>query len=709
MSHPGGSLDFIDGRSFLQGDNGACVSRSDHGRLPVTLVGTLRTSEARSEPVAFGLPNERASVIDALRDGDPVSVRASDSSEVDARLAVDASADTAWSGRGGSKTWAWAASFARPVHLGVIRVLWGKATTMGVPTGFQWDVLAPGPDGETCDGSPPSAAGVWKPLTEAAEDALAGATSLAQPTRRSWFVDVSACGVRLVVTATNAGPPVLRDVRAIESARDVLRDGVASDDGVSPGSTAADAIDGSYARRWIGARGQGRWTLRVDLPEPAPVDRVRLVVGLDATSVPRSRAGRSYGIAWGPIHYALETSEDGVRFDRVASEPMRADGTILPLRRRLVSIGEPRPIRALRLVMVGATDGGGRPHPDAAPVIREIAAYRSDDGRPILAAPWILSVNANPSGQSRLAPGGELTDDARHAKFLQGRFASLLPALRGDDLFARIRGGQPEASDAPANDRAGEALESIEGDDPQLDSALLAKSAPPPIAVLSGSNDWDYASDTGPDPAAPQRWHWDPLLGARLGGMGQLARAVRARMSPFLGFCGGAQLLGLLEAEPPSHELSIGDEDLIDEVLSRATGKPIRGFAPPAECERAWPGDPRPARATVAFDPADPLFADLAGAGGRSTTQELPLSHADAVRPDAFSPEGPLRRFEILATSTFCAPGGLAVRARGALPTSTQGQVSHRSAGIPFARPRMARDRRAVSRRAARLRRAGPR
>ncbi len=634
--------------------------------LPVTLFGTLKTSEARLEPQVVVPPKERDAVLDALRDGAPVAVRASDSAEADARLAIDASTETAWSGRAGSQTWAWAASFVRPAHLGVIRVLWGKTPTIGVPTRFRWEALAPEPDGETCDRAPPSAAGAWTPLSEA-EEATVGEMSPAQPTRRSWFVDATACGVRLLVTATNAGPPVLRDVRAIESARDVLRAGLASDDGASPGSTAADAIDGTYARRWVGARGQGHWTLRVDLADPAPVDRVRLVLGLDATSVPRLRAGRSYGIAWGPIHYVLETSEDGVHFERAANEPVRADGTILPLRRRLVSIGEPRPIRALRLAMVGATDGEGRPAPDAVPVIREIAAYRSDDPRPIFAAPWILSVNANPSGQSRLAPGGELMDDARHAKFLQGRFASLLPALRVDDLYARIRGRQPEAFDAPSNDRAGEALESIEGDDPQLDAALLAESAPPPIAVLSGSNDWDYASETGPDRAVPQRWHWDPLPGARLGGMGQLARAVRARMSPFLGFCGGAQLLGLLEAEPASHEVSVDDEDLIDEVLSRATGKPIRGFAPPAECERAWPGDLRPARATVAFDPADPLFIDLAGAAGRSTTQELPLSHADAVRPDAFLPDGPLRRFEVLATSTFCGSEGVVARTRDAL------------------------------------------
>jgi hypothetical protein len=639
--------------------------------LPVTLFGKLETSEARSEPLALLLPKERTAVPDALRDGDPPFVRASDSAEGEASLAVDASAATAWSGRAGAKSWTWAASFTRPAHLGVIRALWGKAPTIGIPTVFQWEVLAPGPD-ETCDGTPPSAAGAWTPLSGADQGPAAGAMSPAQPTRRSWFVDASACGVRLVVTGTNAGPPVLRDVRAIESARDVLRSGVASDDGASPGSTAADAIDGTYARRWIGARGHGHWTLRVDLPEPAPVDRVRLVLGLDATSVPRSGAGRTYGIAWGPVHYGLETSEDGVRFERVASEPVRPDGTILPLRRRLVSIDDPRPIRALRLVMTGATDGEGRPDPDAVPVVREIAAYRSDDARPILAAPWILSVNANPSGQSRLAAGGELMDDARHAKFLQGRFAALLPALRGDDLYARLRDGHPEAFDALANDRAGEALESIEGDDPELDASLLAASDPPPIAVLSGSNDWDYASETGPDPAVPQRWHWDPLLGARLGGMGQLARAVRARMSPFLGFCGGAQLLGLLEAESPGHEVSVGDANLIDEVLSRATGKPIRGFAPPAECERAWPGDPRPARATVAFDPTDPLFADLAGAAGRSTTQELPLSHADAVRPDAFLPDGPLRRFEVLATSKFCAPEGPA-RTRDDLAPGAKG------------------------------------
>lgn len=630
--------------------------------LPVTLCGTLKISEARSDPGTVSLPNERTAVLDALRADNLLAVEAADSTDDEARLAVDGRTDTAWSGRTGSKNWMWTTFFAEPAHLGVIRARWGNAPTVGVPTVFHWEALAPPAPYGRCDRGR-AAGDAWTPLP-GADQVPAAMASPAQPTRRSWFVDADACGLRLAVAVTNAGPPVLREVRAIESARDVLREGVASDDGASQGFVAANALDGTYARRWVGAPGAGHWTLRVDLREPTPIDRVRLILGLDATSVPRSPVGRSYAIAWGPIRYALETSEDGLRFERVATEPTRADGSIMPVRRRLVTIADPRPIRALRLAMVGATGADGRPAPDAVPVVREIAAYRGDDSRPILAAPWILSVNANPSGQSRLGPGGEEMDDARHAKFLQGRFGSLLRALPDDDLYSRLRDGVREALDAPSSDRAGEALESIEGDDPELDASLLAKSVPPPIAVLSGSNDWDYASETGPDTWSPRRWHWDPLRDARLGGMGQLAQAVRGRVTPFLGFCGGAQLLGLLEAAAPEAASPADDEDLIDDVLRRSTGEPIRGFASPAEFERGWPGDPRAARATVTFEPDDPLFVDLAGASRRSTTQELPISHADAVRPDAFLPWQPLRRFEVLATSTFCARAVVAASQR---------------------------------------------
>jgi hypothetical protein len=615
-------------------------------------------------------------VLDALRAPDLLTVRAADPTGEQARLAVDGRDDTVWVGRPGEIRWKWSAAFAKPVHLGLLRARFGTSATSGVPTDYRWEVRWPEPPAAgvldangapavaTCSPLPATSDDAWAPLDGADGTESISGDARARPTRRSWFVDANACGLRLVVDRTNAGPPVLREVQAIESADDVLRSGHASDDGSYPGMSASDAIDGTYERRWAGAPGKGRWSLRVDLAAPETIDRVRLVLGFDATSTPRSGAGRSYAIAWAAIHYTLEASEDGRRFFAVASEPVRADGAILPLRRRLVTLPEARTVRALRLVMTGATGSTGLPESGGMPVVREMAAYRADDLRPVLAAPWILSVNANPAAESRTEPGGEVTNDAYHAKFLQGRFAGLLPVLRRDDRYARALGLFGEPLDAPPSAVAGEALESIEGDDPQLDAQLLAQSSPPPITVLSGSNDWDYASETGPDTAHPKRWHWDPLRDARLGGMGQLAYAVRHRVAPFLGFCGGAQILGLLEAKLSDATAGEDDRHLIDQVLRRTSGHPIRGFALPIDVERAWPTDPHPPRAKIQFVPTDPLFADLAGSLRRSTTQALPESHADAVRPDAFLPGGPLERFQVVASSAFCASDVVAASAR---------------------------------------------
>ncbi len=621
-----------------------------------------QTSEARAARHTLLSTPERTSVTDALAPSNVSAVEASDSS-ADAGLAIDGIEDTAWVGKADSAQWTWSARFLRPAHVSLVRAHLGSSTTRGIPIKYRWEALAVRVDG-TC--APSEAADEdWAPLEGAEEVVESPSAALAQPTHRSWFVDADTCGLRWVVDATNGGPPVLHEVHAIEGARDVLRGAAASAEGTLTGFAAADAIDGTYARRWVGAPGRKKWTLRVDLPLAERVDRIRLVLGLDATSYARTTAGRSYAMAWGPSRYVLETSEDGRRFSAVATEPVRPDGTVVPLRRRLVTISGPRYVRALRLVIDGATGADGLPSPDAVPVVREMSAYSADDPRPILAEPWFLSVNANPSGQTHLRPGGELRDDARYAKFLRAHFAPLLPALWADDLEARWRSGEAEVVDAPSSDRAGEVLESIEGEDSQLDTVLLAGGAPPPVAVLSGSNDWDYAADPGPDAAAPTRWHWDPLRKAGRGGMGGLGAAVRRRVAPFIGFCGGAQILSLLEADPTDG--TEDDQDLIDDVLRRTTGAPIRGFAPPQELERAWPGDPRPARASVDFTPSDPLFADLAGTKGRSSTRAMPLSHVDAVRSDAFLPGGPLDRFDLLATSTFC---GLEV-----LPASPRDQV----------------------------------
>ena len=584
---------------------------------------------ARAAPPELPLHHERANIADVLRGPGLLLARAADATGYDGSPAVDGRDDTAWAGRPGETQWRLTFLLTRAAHLGLLRAHWGQSPTKGVPTEFRWEVLGAGADASACDTSAATDATSWVPLEGTEQSSTLWGDPVAQPTRRSWFVNAHACGLRLVVDRTNAAPPVVREVQAIERASNVLAGGQASDDGSYPGLAADAVIDDRHPTRWAGAPGKSRWSLRVDLRQPQTIDRIRLVLGFDSTTVPRRGGGRRYAVAWAPIHYSLETSADGEHFAWAASEPVRSNGRPLPLRRRLVTLSEPRRVTALRLVMTRATGSSGLPEPDAVPVVREIAAYRAHDERPILAAPWILSVNANPSAQSHLAPGGEAANDAYHARFLHARLGGLLP-------FA-------------------EALESIEGDDPELDAELLARSSPPPIVALSGSNDWDYAADTARDVVYPWRWHWDPLRDAESGGMGQLARAVQKRVAPFVGFCGGAQILALLEARRPG---SPPEEDLstIDRVMQRTSGRPIRGFAPAVDIDRAWPTDPHPLRAEVRFLVSSQLFSDLAGPERRETTHALPEWHSDAIRPDAFLSGGPLERFDLIARSAFCAP-----------------------------------------------------
>jgi hypothetical protein len=131
-----------------------------------------------------------------------------------------------------------------------------------------------------------------------------------------------------------------------------------------------------------------------------------------------------------------------------------------------------------------------------------------------------------------------------------------------------------------------------------------------------------------------------------------------------VGFCGGAQLLALLEARQ-GERLSVKDDlRLVDRVLRRNNGRPIRGFARPADIVRAWPTDSPPLWTKVQFVQDDPLFADLTGPRRRSATLTLPELHSDAIRPDAFLPDGPLERLEVLASSAFCAPDVVAAGPR---------------------------------------------
>jgi hypothetical protein len=611
--------------------------------LVLTFAGTIPAGSHDAAARPLLMARERAGARNILLTRVLPPLPPPDNARDDPHSAFDGREDTAWTGRPGETQWRLTLRLARPAHLGLLRAHWGQSSTTGVPTIFRWDVLGPGSDETTCSDSAESEES-WTPLRGTEQAPLLWNGITARPTRRSWFVNEPACGLRLVVDRTNSGLPVVREVQAIESAVNVLEGGRASDDGAYPGFRAESAIDGTYGTRWVGAPGKSNWTLRVDLRKRQTINRVRIVLGFDSTGIPRLPAGRSYGMAWAPIHYVLEASEDGRHFVPIAFEPVRPDGTALPLRRRLVTLSRPQPLTALRLRITGASASGGVAQAAGVPVVRELAAFRADDTRPILAAPWILSVNANPSGQSHQMPGGEVANDAYRAKFLQTRLGVLLPALRRDDPFIS------------SSDNAGESLESIEGDDPQLDAQLLGWSSPPPIVVLSGSNDWDYAGHTGPVPAHPGHWRWDPLRDASEAGMGQLAEAIQGRVAPFLGFCGGAQLLALLEARHPGSSSVEDDLTTIDRVLRRASGYPIRGLAPSIDVERAWPGDPSSLRASVDFRADDELFVDVAGPARRATTRALPEWHTDAIRPDAFRRGGPLERFDLLATSNFCAP-----------------------------------------------------
>lgn len=525
----------------------------------------------------------------------------------------------------GPAPWSFSTHFGAPRHLSAIRARFAS-TTGGVPTRYRWESLG-------CESQ------AFEPIPDASEDSPEARGLLVLPRRKTWFVDVTSCGLRLLVTQTNGGAPALERVDPIVGARDVLLGARVFGAGSDPDAL----VDGTYERGWVGEPGNARWSLEVRLPRPERIDRVRLVLGADATSLPRARLGRDYAVARGPQRWSLATSDDGATFTTVA-------GSSALVRRPLVHLA-PRNVVALRLTLEGATDDRGVVTSAASPMVRELSAYTVDDPAPIVVEPWVLSLNANPAESSHSGPGGELANDIYFAKFLQKRFASLLPSMARDDRYARRLGGHGELLDTPTSSSDGRALEAMEGDDPTLSSAWLASSWPPPIVVLSGSNDWEYARRTSL--SAKGRTRWNPLLSAHEGGMGDLARAVKTRAAPFVGFCGGAQILALLEAKKD------GSGGEIDEILRRNTGRPIRGFATTASLIRGWPGEgAMPPRVT--FDPNDPLFVDLAGPSHRNTTHGFPQSHLDLVRPEAFAPGGPLARMQIVASSLFCSPSVVA-------------------------------------------------
>jgi hypothetical protein len=633
-------------------------------------------------------PSPLRTAVDALAGDGLVSVSATPSASHGHARDPLVEGSEGWTGAEGSGPWTWQAHLRAPAHLAVLRAEWGRSPVVGVPYRYRWQLARP--IGGACPAGDIAEARFVDVAVESRPSA-----PVASPTRRSWFIDDDACALRLRVEASSGGPPTLRGVHAFIGARNVLANARARG---SDGTDAAAVLDASYATSWSAPLMRGRASIEVTLPKPVAIDRVRLVIGADATTVPRRRGvGRTYAMVRGPRDWLLEASVDGQRFVPIARAPRRAGDVPLKLRRALLEVAPPGPVRALRLTLIGGTDDEGRPisphapqvprptsdtgGPSAmsvGPMVRALAAYAADDRAPVLPAPWVLSVNANPSPMTKRQPGAEIANDVYFTKFLQMRLAEWSPEIARDDRFGRRMGPKGELIDAPRTASSGEALEAIEGDDPALTSELVEQSSPRPLLVLSGAGDWDFAAVARPT-AAGGHYLWDPLRSSREGGMGQLAEVVWARSAPLLGFCGGAQILALLDAA----RTRAPDAVVLDKVLARADGRSLRSAVVESGLERAWPGDGRP-RAEISFDPTDPLFGDVAN-GGRAVTYAMPEWHADAVRPSAFSKDGPLGGWKIAARSWLCGPATKASRrARAVAPTCSEIPQAFHTTGPGF-------------------------
>ncbi len=595
--------------------------------------------------------------------------------------AIDGDPESAWRGAPSTQDWIYTLPFRRVVHLGLVRVLFGDSTIQGVPPAYRWEIQEP-VDG-TCV---PWA--FWKTVAQRDDrdpNEFVHGPMHVHARHQLWFPDLNACGLRLVVPALGPGdpegPPVLHSLSIVESAASltlqpqtqVFAEGSAMrpmspPPPPSPGGdlsvstfTASDvtgAIDGLYRTLWAGQPRQAPWVLTITLPTPALIDRISLVLGLDAATVPdKEGPGRYFSASFLPLHYRIEASaqESGESFNLLPEgapivDPSRepSEGDVLPVRRRLIHLTTPRIVRRLRLVMEDATGPWGElPTADnqgiTAPVVREIGLFSANDRRPVIFPTTFLSVDANPSGLTH-ASKGETYFDGLFARVLYHRLRRIVMGFDEDTRWT-------DDASRPRDLGTGEFLETVEGDDPSLDPRLIEAMGQPPILTLSGSLDWDFDFSTGPWQNRPKHWRWAPqgLADSPDRGMGELQALVQGRRAPFLGFCGGAQILALLDSGAP-----------FDMVLARLSNDPIRGLIQiDKPYESTWWYDPPSAdssRPRIFFDPRELLFSSLVSTEHpRDSSVELPSSHGDMLRPSAFS-RGEVPSLQVIAWSDFCRP-----------------------------------------------------
>lgn len=590
-----------------------------------------------------------------------------------AALAIDGDPATAWRGAEGETHWEWILPFRVPIHLGLIRAWFGDSAARGVPSAYHWD-YDPVVDGACAWNQQ------WKPLPDGAVDdrhpnEFVHGPKTVHAQKQVVFTDASACAVRLVIDASEGGaPPVIRELALHASATSLTREpgveviasrlplarGEGGGEGLLSRSKPEHVIDGLYSTFWSGDPGAGPWTLEVRWPTPRKADRLGMRLGYDAVTVDRADdAGRDFSGAHMPLRYRIEIdSGDGVWVHLPEADPPEQWGSPLPVRRRLVHLHSVKTVRALRMTIDEATGFWGERDPkSAAPVIRDLALYGPDDRYPVIEPPLFLSVNANPSRLTSRRKGGEAYSDGGFARDAYSRLRRIVAGFDTDTRW-------PADASRPRDDGTGRFLEAIEGDDPVLGRALLVESAPPPVVMLSGGFSWTMDEHTAPDTSRKGAWFWDVTAPADSPdrGMGALVAPVRERVAPFLGFCGGAQILAALEAWPTmSEELQRDGRDPYDGWSRLFLGngnEPVDRIPVGKEhIELAWWLDAPKAdasRPVIHFDASDPMFETLAAGGTRTSTRQLPSSHYAMIRASAF--EGPLSALKLTAYSEYCAP-----------------------------------------------------
>ncbi|MFO0660728.1 MAG: hypothetical protein U0165_12985 [Polyangiaceae bacterium] len=585
-----------------------------------------------------------------------------------ALLAFEGDPSWAWRGNAGEKSWIWSTSFKRLVHLALIRAEFGDNAIRGVPSRMRWEVKLP------VDGSCEESSS-WVPLPGGQRDDgdpnewLLGPREI-HARKQSVFADADVCGLRLSITEVDAGGPVLREVAIYEGARSVAAGGDVEvvpvlGSPVLDGSTPENILASQYDHLWAGQIGRDHWSLTITLPESQVVDRLSLMLGEDAVQIPDETATRrKYGVAYMPVHYTVSTAPEleSENFEPVpeALPPTSPDdGSILPVRRRLIHLSTPRAVRVVKIDIHDATDRNGVVSPVmGAPVIREVALFAANDPRPVIRPPLFLSVNANPSPLLESTRELERGPDA-HARMAYHRLRRIIGGFDADSRW------HPDPS--RRRDRgAGRFLEAIDGDDTTLATPWIQALSPPPVVMLSGSLSWEFGDETKPfkDRSGKPTWTWDPtaLPTDADRGMGHLRGAVRHRVAPFIGFCGGAQILALLEAGATDGNAPVDPRESkpvdVEDVLQRIDNRPIHGaLTEGVPIERSWWFDAPAAdsyRPTIKLDATSPLFDFSRVAPPRRESRELPISHVDMLRPSAF--DGPLGTLEIVAESEVCGP-----------------------------------------------------